>query len=368
MYYNKYYIFKNKIIKLLLLILLCFPVIGFGQACQYGSSTDASEICDYIRGNSFASDRNADRALEMILDATGSTQRFALKECSNIDNAIATTYKGIRYILYDKEFMESIAARTNSWSQTSILAHEIGHHVYGHTLSEAPSLSASRQMELEADEYSGFVMYKLGVSLSQAQEAIHLASTNKDDTYSTHPSKNKRLNAVYKGWNKAKVSNNDYSNSNLTTEDYFYKAYNNEGDYKYQIYNYKKCIELDELSPPSKLSIIANFNLGLSYLSLNDYENAMMFFTTATMFKKDYVKAYKWRAVALIALKDYKTAINDCQRAIKYSSKDDNSKLGEIYRIRAIAKKAAGLNYCDDNRRACELGDELGCSYYKKCR
>ena len=355
--------------KKLLLILIALPMIGFGQACEYGGSTDASEICDIIRGNSFASDRNADRALEMILDATGSTQRFALKECSNISNAIATTYKGIRYILYDKEFMESIAAITNSWSKTSILAHDIGHHVKGHTLSAPPSLAASREWELEADEYSGFVMYKLGISLYQAQEAIRLTSTNKDDSYSTHPAKDKRLRAIAKGYNNAKQgANNDYSNTNLTTEDYFYKAYNNDGDYEYQIYNYKKCIELDVLFPPSKLSITANFNLGLSYLSLNDYENAMMFFTTATMFKKDYVKAYKWRAVVLIALKDYKTAINDCQRAIKYSSKDDNSELGEIYRIRAIAKEAAGLNYCDDNRRACELGDDLGCSYYKKCR
>jgi len=36
--------------KKLLLILLCLPMIGFGQACQYGSSTDASEICEFYKG------------------------------------------------------------------------------------------------------------------------------------------------------------------------------------------------------------------------------------------------------------------------------------------------------------------------------
>ena len=57
----------------------------------------------------------------------------------------------------------------------SILAHEIGHHVNGHTLGEKETtLSESRQMELEADEYSGLYMFKLGASLSQAQEAIRL--------------------------------------------------------------------------------------------------------------------------------------------------------------------------------------------------
>ena len=57
--------------------------------------------------------------------------------------------------------MDAIATRTNSWSNLSILAHEIGHHVQGHSLdivlyatesAEAPTLSESRQMELEADE------------------------------------------------------------------------------------------------------------------------------------------------------------------------------------------------------------------------
>ena len=33
--------------------------------------------------------------------------------CSEINNAIATTYKGIRYILYDKAFMRLINSRTN---------------------------------------------------------------------------------------------------------------------------------------------------------------------------------------------------------------------------------------------------------------
>ena len=235
--------------KKLLLVLLALPLIGFGQACQYGSSADASELCDFIQTRSFATYKNADIALDKILSVTGMSKRFVLKECNDISNCLATTYKGIRYILYDREFMDAIATRTNSWSSTSILAHEIGHHVNGHTLEGEGTLAESRQMELEADEYSGFVMYKLGASLSQAQEAIALFTDNKDDSYSTHPSKDKRLRAIEKGYNNAKSqgsnTNTSTKTSTLTAEDYFYLAYNNESDYQYKIENYTKCLRLD---------------------------------------------------------------------------------------------------------------------------
>ena len=90
--------------KKLLIILLCFPLVGFGQSCQYGSSTDASELCDFYRGNNFTTYRNADIALDKILDVTGMSKRFVLKECKDISNCVTTAYKGIRYILYDRNF------------------------------------------------------------------------------------------------------------------------------------------------------------------------------------------------------------------------------------------------------------------------
>ena len=120
--------------------------------------------------------------------------------------------------------MSQIANSSSSWPNLSILAHEIGHHVNGHSLdlvvyasetANPPTLAQSRKMELEADEYSGFVMFKLGASLSQAQEAIRLISTNKDDSYSTHPKLDKRLAAIKKGYNNAKSQG---SNSSISTQ------------------------------------------------------------------------------------------------------------------------------------------------------
>jgi tetratricopeptide (TPR) repeat protein len=411
--------------KKLLLILLCLPMIGFGQACQYGSSTDASEICDFYQNKSFATYRNADIALDKILDVTGMSKRFVLKECNDISNCLATTYKGIRYILYDRDFMDAIATRTNSWSSTSILAHEIGHHVNGHTLGKKETtLSESRQMEIEADEYSGFVMFKLGASLSQAQEAIRVYGSDKDDSYSTHPSKDKRLRAIVKGYNKAKgqgsnnsevqSSNNDYStnSSTLTADDYFYKAYNNESDWQYQIDNYTKCLRIDpdfvsayvnrgvahcELSNYSQG--ISDFNSsiktdptyanayfckGLTYFNLGNYEDAIADLTRGIKIDPTYPHPYSTRGLAYAHLKDLSSAMTDFNSAVRINPDEAeyyenrgytylnlgnhedaiadftiairiNPNSAKAFSYRAEAKHALGMPYCRDIKIACDL-------------
>ena len=135
--------------------------------------------------------------------------------------------------------MNQISSRTNNWSNLAILAHEIGHHINGHALDitmyqggvvETKSLENQRKQELEADEFAGFILGRVGASLDDAL-AFTKVFTEKDDTYSTHPSKSKRVNAVKKGYNKAvsksssTKSNNvpsEYkkTNSNLSAEEY----------------------------------------------------------------------------------------------------------------------------------------------------
>ena len=192
--------------KLLFTITLLVSFISFGQ-----NNKDALRICSSLQSNSFASNSAADDALERILATIGASKTFVLQPCSNIDNAIATSYKGIRYILYDPDFMNTLNSG-NDWGNLFILAHEVGHHINGHSLDlvlyavdvvESVSLKQSREQELEADEFAGFVLAKLGGPISEANRAISRISSNNDDTYSTHPSRNKRLNAVAIGYNNA---------------------------------------------------------------------------------------------------------------------------------------------------------------------
>jgi hypothetical protein len=104
-----------------------------------------------------------------IIDVIGLKPRFELR-AANIENAAAVIYNGKRYILYNEDFLAAInnAVHTD-WGGVSILAHEIGHHLNGHTLTRAGSNPAD---ELEADEFSGFVLRKMGASLAEAQAAF----------------------------------------------------------------------------------------------------------------------------------------------------------------------------------------------------
>lgn len=133
-----------------------------------------------------------------IIDVVGLKPRFEVR-AANVPNAAAVIMNGKRYVLYNENFVSTLnnALRTD-WAGVSILAHEIGHHLNGHTLTQGGS---NKQDELEADEFSGFVLRKMGASLSEAQAAIK-ALADEEDNY-THPGKSSRLTAISRGWRNA---------------------------------------------------------------------------------------------------------------------------------------------------------------------
>jgi len=307
----------------LVLLLLLIPFISIGQTLDYGNSADAAKICIAIQENSFMTDKKADIALTKILSVIGASKRFVMLPCSNINNAVALSYKGIRYILYDKEFMSTITNSTYSWTNTFILAHEVGHHINGHVIDillfasddiGAESLEAQRQQELEADEFAGFILAKLGATLFQASEAINLLISDKDDTYSTHPSKSKRLNAIKIGFNKA-IENQavkyEKTTSTLTAEEYFYRAYDKDmlQDYKGAISDYSKAIELnttigkgyEEFYKIIGINSIAYFNRGRAKHKLQDYRGAISDYNKAIELNSDYTKVMGLNSVFIEA-------------------------------------------------------------------
>ena len=309
--------------KKLLLVLLFVPLVSFGQ------TKEELQLCLAVQTNSFSTDTEADSALDRILNVIGASKNFVLTPCSEINNAMATSYKGIRYILYDKAFMRTINSRTNDWSSLTILAHEVGHHINGHALDltmyaggvvEAKSLAAQRKMELEADEFSAFIMAKLGAPLNKIESAISLISNDKDDAYSTHPAKSKRLNAIRIGFNKAGVNanqNNDYviDNSNMTIEQYF--------------------------------------NRGIQKKDSKDYYGAIEDFNEVLNIKSDYASALFQRAYSKFNLKDNYGAIADYTKVIEL-----NPDYTAAYTHRGISKENIGdLNgACKDWRKAASLG------------
>ncbi len=160
-------------------------------------------MCNYY-GESFNSNiyvskssSEAQAAITGIIDAIGLKPKFEIRS-SNIPNAAATIVNNKRYILYNEKFMASIVqAAQNDWAAISILAHEIGHHLNGHTLEAGGSRPYN---ELEADEFSGFVLQRMGASLVEAQTAIGMIASPQGN--STHPARAYRLKSIEKGWLK----------------------------------------------------------------------------------------------------------------------------------------------------------------------
>jgi hypothetical protein len=134
-----------------------------------------------------------------ITEAVGLQPRFELRATTVVPNAAAVAYNGKRYLLYNPKFLSAVnRAGHTDWGGISILAHEMGHHLNGHTLRSGGS---QPQDELEADEFSGFVLRRLGASLAQAQAAM--ATVADDEGSSTHPGRTPRLAAISQGWNRA---------------------------------------------------------------------------------------------------------------------------------------------------------------------
>lgn len=104
-----------------------------------------------------------------------------------------------RYIVYSRSFMDRVKNPIRDWAALGLFAHEVGHHLAGHTIFAQGS---SRKTEMEADEWAGFILGYLGATEAEATNAV--------DNYAatiatlTHPSKSERRAAVVAGWENAK--------------------------------------------------------------------------------------------------------------------------------------------------------------------
>lgn len=164
--------------------------ISYGCGYNYEFEEDNLEIL-------LPNNREID-IINKILSYSGIPSNFEIYK-ANIQNAVATIIENQRYIIYDENLFNLADNATKSnWSSISILAHEVGHHLSGHTM-----ISSSNQLksELEADKFSGFILYKMGANLDEATKAISLFGTSVDTD--SHPSKSKRISAIEKGWNEA---------------------------------------------------------------------------------------------------------------------------------------------------------------------
>jgi uncharacterized protein (TIGR02145 family) len=181
------------------------------KASFFGAMKGDPTICTNSAGYSSASD--IDALIGSILSKVGTSNRFIVMSCAQVDNCQAVLDKDKRpYILFNPNFLQtvrklnfstsSIPDDTKDWTTLTILAHEIGHHLNNHLSNPYPG-ATSRDMELEADKTAGFLIYLMGGTLANAQLAYNGPSVSETGSY-THPPKSQRLEAIKSGWEDAK--------------------------------------------------------------------------------------------------------------------------------------------------------------------
>lgn len=188
-----------------------FATVGLDPARAVAAS-DAAEpshatpaICSFLgdrvlSAGTLSATGKADAAaiVGKIVEASGLAKNFEIG-VAPVPNAAAVIVGGSRRVLYNPDFLDHLAGMAASrWAPISVLAHEIGHHLNGHTIGSGGSRPA---LELEADKFSGFILQRLGASLKDATVTIETLAPQADTQ--THPGRAQRLQAIAEGWSSS---------------------------------------------------------------------------------------------------------------------------------------------------------------------
>ncbi len=107
---------------LMLVLVACVSLNALGQ-----DDYDAVQVAS-------VTDQQAKQAVGKILQYTGLPQNFIVVP-QNVSTAVAYIKNKKRYIGYNDGFVDRICDQANTdWAAISVLAHEIAHHLAGHTM------------------------------------------------------------------------------------------------------------------------------------------------------------------------------------------------------------------------------------------
>lgn len=115
----------------------------------------------------------------------------------NVPNAAAAIFGRQRVIVYSPAFLAQLraAAGGTKWAVTFVLAHELGHHIEGHTITGAGS---NHQSEFEADAWATHALKNMGASLEETTAAMRAMPT---PASGPHPSSEARVRNITRAYN-----------------------------------------------------------------------------------------------------------------------------------------------------------------------
>lgn len=187
-----------RLLSLVALIALLSGPVRAQDACGMGGCTheDAASATPVTDAQRRLSEREVFLMATEILAVSGLANTLKIEETMEVFNAAAYLEDGERWIGFNPLWVLRFKDLPTDarWPLYAVVAHEIGHHLMGHTIIRGGSRPAT---ELEADAYAGFVLHALGADLPQAQALWQDFSLTGSDT---HPARDLRLAAVEAGW------------------------------------------------------------------------------------------------------------------------------------------------------------------------
>ncbi|MDJ0683495.1 MAG: hypothetical protein QNJ84_02225 [Alphaproteobacteria bacterium] len=133
-------------------------------------------------------------ATQAIIDLIGMRPVFHVHEAdfNNGSVAFAAVRTRERHVVYDAKWFP-FEEKGLGWYMVAILAHEIGHHIYGHT----NGVGATRHRdELDADRFSGWAVARLG---GAEEHALSFAPRLTLAATPSHPARPDRIEAYREG-------------------------------------------------------------------------------------------------------------------------------------------------------------------------
>ena len=191
--------------RIIVFYLLWLSMIGTVAAAQ--DTQQSQVVCDiggcseillpkphYSDANAF-SIQQIWAVVNEIMQISGLMPNFQVVETEKVDNAAAVIIDGERYLAFNSDWLNRYKSDPDThWQLYGVMAHEVGHHLQGHTITDSGSRPPT---ELEADEYAGFTLAALGANLREAQS---LWATLSESGSVTHPPRHQRMAAVERGW------------------------------------------------------------------------------------------------------------------------------------------------------------------------
>ncbi len=136
--------------------------------------------------------------LEEIKDAASSAIVIKLQESSATRNAEAFRDGSNNYIRYNPAFLTLFEKNAQTkWAAYSLLAHELGHLILGHDLTERRP-AVRKELELNADNFAGRVLNTLGATREETLAGFR--NMNHDLSGGIYPAAGDREFEVGDGW------------------------------------------------------------------------------------------------------------------------------------------------------------------------